>query len=111
MTMNRTLFAAAIATLGLLFSCSPENDEPNPIELSVANFTISFDENPEIGDAIGTINASANKGELTFDLVSQSETNAIALNSTTGALTVATASIFNYESLQQITAVVDILIQ
>ena len=82
------------------------NTEPAVVTITASNFTTNFIENPEEGATIGTIQASASSGSVRFSIVSQSESGAILINATTGQITVASASLFDFETLTVISAVV-----
>lgn len=82
------------------------NTEPAVVTITASDFTINFIENPEEGATIGTIQASASSGSVRFSIVSQSESGAISINATTGQITVANASLFDFETLTVISAVV-----
>ena len=80
--------------------------EPLVVTVTASNLTTNFNENPANGASIGTIQASTNSGSVRFSIVSQSDSGAISINTTTGQITVADASLFDYESRMLITAVV-----
>lgn len=80
--------------------------EPLVITVTASNFNTNFDENPDNGASIGTIQGSANSGSVRFSIVSQSDSGAISINPTTGQISVADASLFDYESRMVLTAVV-----
>ena len=99
----------------LLQQCSKGDDggggygsttTPLAITVTASNFTTNFNENPTNGATIGSIQASTNSGSVRFSIVSQSDSGAISINTTTGQITVADASLFDYESRMLITAVV-----
>ena len=80
--------------------------EPLVITVTASNFNTNFNENPAEGVNIGTIQGSTNSGSVRFSIVSQSDGEAISVNATTGQISVADASLFDYESRMVITAVV-----
>ena len=80
------------------------NTEPAVVTITASDFTINFIENPEEGATIGTIQASASSGSVRFSIVSQRESGAISINATTGQITVANASLFDFETLTVISA-------
>ena len=67
-------------------------------------FILSLDENPAIGQSIGNINASSSS-PLSFSILEQQFTNAIAINSSTGEVTVRDASFFDFETNSEIRGV------
>ena len=80
--------------------------EPLVITVTASNFNANFNENPTDGAIIGTIQGSTNSGSVSFSIISQSDSGAISVNATTGQISVADASLFDYESRMVITAVV-----
>ncbi|MGB5419561.1 cadherin repeat domain-containing protein [Algibacter sp.] len=75
----------------------------NVIETNAQDFTASVDENPTNGDSLGTILASGDN-TLSFSISSQTPAGAVAINSSTGELTVAEATLFDFETNPAITA-------
>ena len=80
--------------------------EPLVITVTASNFNTNFNENPNNGASIGTIQGSTNSGSVRFSIVSQSDSGAISVNATTGQISVADPSLFDYESRMVLTAVV-----
>ncbi|HAS40508.1 MAG TPA: hypothetical protein DCS93_08515 [Microscillaceae bacterium] len=80
----------------------------NVTEITASDFTASIDENSANGTAIGTITASTDQGNLSFSIASQNPTGAVAINSSTGALTVADAAIFDFETNTKVTGKVKV---
>lgn len=80
--------------------------EPLVITVTASNFNTNFNENPADGASIGTIQGSTNSGSVRFSIVSQSDSGAISINATSGQISVANASLFDYESRMVITAIV-----
>ena len=98
---NSTYFIIFIG-LGLLTACG--EDGPDPIQITVSNFTKEMPENPNNGDIIGTLTSSVNRGEIVYQITSQEPSNAIEVDANTGQLTVKNKSQFNYERKTTITA-------
>jgi len=93
----------------LITSCGEEDDEtPQLVGLEVSDFSISIDENPSGGDVIGSIEATSDVGDLSFSIGSQNPVGAIAVNETSGQITVADASLFVFEDNPSITADVSV---
>jgi len=90
----------------LLFLACSENDETIEITVSISDFGTTIDENPSTGISLGTIEASTNQGSLTYSIVEQSPSNAIAINSSTGELSVLTEGVFDFETNPTITGIV-----
>ena len=79
-------------------------DESIQIIITASNLTTSIPENPEAGASLGTIEASVNTGSLQYSLTSQSVVGALAVNATSGEVTVADATLFDFETVQSLTA-------
>ncbi|MBX7124367.1 MAG: IPT/TIG domain-containing protein [Cyclobacteriaceae bacterium] len=68
-----------------------------PITVSVSNFTSNIEENPALGQVIGTVQATTNRGSLTYSLSSLSRLGAIAIDPATGQVKVAKPEVFDFE--------------
>lgn len=75
----------------------------NEIVVNASNFSTTIPENYTNGQSIGTVVSSTNSGTLTYQLLVQTPTGALSINATTGELTVADASKFNFELYPTIT--------
>ena len=84
-------------------------DETSATVITVSDLAVSIDENPIAGASIGTIQASVNTGSLQYSLTSQSVAGALVINASTGAVTVADATLFDFEVVQSLTANVVLL--
>ena len=100
----RWLSIAALATM--LASCGEE--ELAPITVSAQEFVMEIEENPEAGLVLGTIMASTNRGELSYEISSQDPANGLVLDPITGELSIGDASLFDFESRQFVTAMVKV---
>ncbi|MDX1903196.1 MAG: LamG-like jellyroll fold domain-containing protein [Thermonemataceae bacterium] len=91
-------------------ACSKKSeDTPTPIvptNITVDNFETSINENPNNGATIGSITASSNQGTLNFALSNQNPAGALSINANTGEISVADASLFDYETRKSITATI-----
>lgn len=93
-----------------LFSCStddtPDVINSNPITVSIDDFTLNIDENPENGFVLGQIVASTNSGTLNYKLGinDQDPYFAMDLDFDTGILTVQDSTGFNFEKYPTIIA-------
>jgi len=106
--MKKLALFLSIFSLILLNSCGEEEDPMTGgtgfiTLLETSNFIKIVDENIEEGFSIGTVDAKTNGGAIMYTLDSQSPDGALALNTTTGELTVADASLFDFETNQRIT--------
>ena len=91
-----------------IISCSSDDDSITDNSINVQNvINMTLDENPQIGQAIGNINATSNS-PMTFTLIQQTFNGAITLNSTNGTLTVGDISFFDFETNPVIQGVVEI---
>ena len=102
----------SLSSLLLLFSCGGGGDDdvqtvtPTPVAavITAADLVATTPENPEAGASLGTVQASANTGSLQYSLTSQSVSGALAINASSGAVTVADATLFDFETVQSLTA-------
>ena len=97
-----------LLVLTLAFSCSDSDDEPIAITVAVSNFTKTIDENPEANTVLGVVDATTNRGNLTFSISQQVPANAMQINSTTGELMVSNSELFNFEINPTITGTVKV---
>ncbi|MBJ2174427.1 cadherin repeat domain-containing protein [Aureibaculum sp. A20] len=87
-----------------IMSCS--SDDPD--SLTTANITKSIDENAADGTIVATVSGTSNAGAVSFSILNQTPAGAMTINATTGELTVADATIFDFETNPQITAEVQV---
>ncbi len=95
-----TILFVAITTA---ISCNEE--DPEPIVITIADFSETMDENPTSG-SIGTVQASTNRGEIVYSLSNEDPSGAMSINASTGELLVRDRGLFDYESRTSITATV-----
>ncbi|MEL6535884.1 MAG: cadherin repeat domain-containing protein [Bacteroidota bacterium] len=74
--------------------------------VSLDDFTASVAENPLLGQALGTVTAAGESSAFTFALSDQSPAGALAIDETTGALSVANPALFVFADNPSITATV-----
>jgi hypothetical protein len=86
--------------VGLVFT-SCKKDEPVTIDATdfVGTFPYATVGTWINGSAIGTVSATTNNGTLNYTLVSQNITGIIAINATTGQITVADKNMFFTEAI------------
>lgn len=102
----KLLKALSLTVLLTFMSCSTEDDNSQPNNaISVQDFTTTIDENPTDGDAIGMVQATAS-GTLSYSVDTQTPVGAVSINANTGALIVADAMLFDYETNPVITATI-----
>lgn len=85
-----------------------EPDLPDPPVVSAQDLTIEVSENAELGLLLGTVSGTSNQGAVTFSIASQSPSGAVAIDATSGDLTVADATAFDFDINPVITATVDV---
>lgn len=100
----------------LLFQCGKADDDgggsqpptPEPVQITItaSDFSVTIAENPADNAVLGTVQANASSGSVSFAITSQSVAGAIVINASTGELTVANASLFDFETQSTLTAVV-----
>ena len=83
--------------------------DDNPMDIvqpmvSVSDFTPTIDENPTDGQVLGTLEASTNEGSIAFSLTNQMPPGSFAIGASSGELTVADASLFDFETNPVLTA-------
>lgn len=103
----KSKYVALITLFGLLavFLSSCDDDEVI-VTITANDLVLSIDENPTNGQVLGTIPSETNQGTLEFSLTDQDPAGAFALNASTGEITVADASLFDYEQRTALTATV-----
>ncbi|WP_109852950.1 hypothetical protein [Aquimarina sp. AU58] len=74
--------------------------------ITTKDFETTIDENPDQGKELGTIEATTDEGELTYTIKTEEPTGAFAIDNKTGKLTVKEATLFDYETRDQLTAIV-----
>ena len=83
------------------FSCDSKYELDLDEEIISKNFIATMDENPENGFEIGTIEATSGYGRINYTVLSQSPEGAISVLDKTiggGVITVADASVFDFET-------------
>ena len=79
---NAIKFTQTLLLLVLIitYGCSKDDD---PIIINLQNLEVAIDENPTVGQVIGTIE-SDNNASLTFNITSQTPNGALEINENTG---------------------------
>lgn len=91
-----------LAIIGLS-SCDSGDDIAPPV-VTASGISINIDENPTNGDVLGIVTGTSDRGELVFSLSNQNPAGAMSINVSTGELTVADASKFDFETNPTLTA-------
>ena len=100
--------ALCLSAALFLFSCGDDEDPVPQNPLSIADFSVTVDENPAAGQSLGTVMASSSDGgSFTYALSNEAPDGALAI-SNSGELTVNDATLFDFEENPTITAVVTI---
>ncbi|MFD0862077.1 cadherin repeat domain-containing protein [Sungkyunkwania multivorans] len=93
------LFMLALSLI--IFSCSDDDS----VEITLEDLTVTIDENPISGQIIGTIEVMGTSSP-DFSISSQTPNGALAIDNSSGELTVADAALFDFETNPVITATV-----
>ena len=96
---NGSVFENAMVTI---------NINETIIIVTTSDFSTSIDENPTNGDVIGAVEGTTNQGTVTFSIMEQTPSGAFAIDSTTGEITVADETIFDFETNSEITGIVKV---
>ncbi len=80
----------------LSFSCA--SDDPEPANVTLSGITETIAENPAQGFVLGTPTATADRGTIIFAITIQTPAAAMAIDANSGELTVANASMFDFET-------------
>jgi hypothetical protein len=100
---TKILFLSALCA-ACLTRCNEENVGPR---ISSTDFTTTVAENPVVGQSLGVLDASVNQGELTFSMGESIDFDgAFAINASTGELTIADPTYFNFEENSTVTGIV-----
>ncbi|MBT8220849.1 MAG: cadherin repeat domain-containing protein [Bacteroidia bacterium] len=96
----RQIHLLSILFLSLVFTqCSKDSSDPGTPDITVtaSDFSTTIAENPTAGMVLGIIQGSTNSGSVTFSLTSESVAGAFSVNSSSGQLSVADATLFDFE--------------
>jgi hypothetical protein len=100
--MKISKLTLSILTLSFLtVSCS--SDDSTTVNLQ--DLEVTIDENPTNGDIVGTVQSNSSS-PLTFSIVSQTPVGALAIDATSGELTVLDNGLFDFETNPTITATI-----
>lgn len=107
----KQLFKLLILSILLTtYSCDNDDDISPTNVISLQDLTATIDENPANGQVVGNVLATQTVGgaTLAYTINSQTPTGALTINSSTGELAVADATLFDYETNPSITAIVSV---
>ncbi len=98
--------------LVLLISCSSSDkeiiDDSPSSTVTVSDFTVTIDENPNNFGEIGQIEASTSSGTLIYSITNQSPLSAMDIDINTGIISVRDSSLFNFEVNPTLIAVANV---
>ncbi|NQY29442.1 MAG: hypothetical protein HRT69_08220 [Flavobacteriaceae bacterium] len=101
-----------IVTTLLFISCGNDDDAVIVAnnEISVQDLAVAIDENPTVGQVIGTVvtTQTIGGGSLVYSITTQTSTGALNIDASTGELTVADATLFDFETTPVLTATVSV---
>jgi len=97
------VLTAVVSVSGAVNTATVTVNLNNVSELNIQDFTTAIDENPTNGDVVGTVQATGD-GTLAYSITSQTPTGALNIDAVTGELSVADATLFDYETNPTITA-------
>ncbi len=105
--MNQFKTGAILTFVIALFfiTCGKEDAETT---VNTSDFSVTIDENPAVGQNLGTASATTNQGDLTYTLSSSSPTGAFTVDASSGAISVADKTLFDYEERESLAGVVTV---
>ena len=111
--LNLALISALACSIS---SCKKEEDpeantpitSPIPDTVTIDDFTTTTPENPSANQVLGKVTASSETGTLVFSIKSQAPSGAFVIDATNGELSVADPLKFDFETVQKLTARVEV---
>lgn len=95
----------AIVLMIFILSCNDDEEDILPLKITITDFNATIDENPDTGHVLGTLSATPDGNtSITYSLVTGANGTAFAINASTGELTVADSSQFDFETNPTLTA-------
>ncbi|WP_204346166.1 cadherin repeat domain-containing protein [Psychroserpens algicola] len=107
--LNTNPFKISLILLSVIFitvSCSSEDDSSDGSPTN-NNIEVSIDEYPSTGELITTITSNLS-GNLTFNITSQSISQAVDINGSSGELRVLAWQVYDFETNPVITVTIDV---
>jgi len=99
----KTINVLVLVALLTVFGCNNDDDASSVVNLQ--DLQVSIDENPTAGQVVGTVQTDGG-GALVFSITSQTPSGALNIDSSSGELTVADASLFDFETNPTISATI-----
>ena len=106
MKIENLLLSGFLIILAAVVPSCDSGSDPEPVTVTTADATFTVAENPTSGFGLGTISGSSSQGNVSFSILSQSVSDALAIDANTGAVSVGLANSFDFETNPQITAIV-----
>lgn len=97
---------ALLTLFGLLTVMLSSCGDDEVITINADSLIVTIDENPSTGQLLGTVPGQTSQGSLSYTITSQSPSGAFLLDNATGEVTVADASLFNFEDRNSLSATV-----
>ncbi len=101
--MKKTLSLTYLSLLALVLLFSACKGDDDAIELTIQDLDLTIDENPTNGQTLGTVQVNVSNA-LSFSIANQTPDGALAINASTGELSVADAILFDFEKNPMLTA-------
>jgi len=111
MKTNFRIHFILILMVTLLFKGCKNKEEGIEANVSINDITLSIDENVDQGVEIGVAKATTTIGNIVYSISSQSPQGAIEIDQASGAIQVLDASLFDFESHESITAVINATVE
>jgi len=106
--MRNKIYILVYVVIFGISACSKNSETGPKSNITTSDFSVTIDENPSTGQILGTISGTSDAGAVTYSIGSESQEGAFAINTTTGELSIADKSHFDYEISITLTAIVDV---
>ncbi|MEP3387154.1 MAG: cadherin repeat domain-containing protein [Reichenbachiella sp.] len=73
-----------------------------------SDLSVTIDENPTVGYVLGTLTGTTNGSAITYSITAAEPSGALAVDATSGELTVLNESFFDYETRTELTATIKV---
>jgi len=97
------IFVFASLMLGIVISCK-EEEVPLATEVTIQGLLKTIPENPAHQTMLGKVVATTTQGTLTYAITEQNPAGAMAINASTGEVTVADTAMFDFETYTELEA-------
>lgn len=105
--MNKVKIVVLLV-LGLVISCTENNEEINETTITVSDFIKTINENPDNNQYIGSVEATTNLGNITYSITEQSPIGALKINSSNGEIRVLDQTRFDFETNPSISGIIKV---